>query len=93
MAPIDEQRQQPRRGGDVSLAAWVDEIAGQLGVEVDVDIAELLELAGDVEREMERPAAPLTTFLVGYAAGRGGNGPALVRELTGKIRAILTATP
>lgn len=93
MVPTDEQMQQPRRGGGISLAAWVDEVAAQLGVRVDVDIAELLELAGEVEREMERPAAPLTTFLVGYAAARGGNGRAVVHELTGKIRAILTTMP
>lgn len=34
------------------------------------DIDEILNLAGDAARAVMRPAAPLTTFLVGYAAGR-----------------------
>lgn len=34
------------------------------------DIDEVLNLAGDAARAVMRPAAPLTTFLVGYAAGR-----------------------
>ena len=31
----------------------------------------LLDLARDAAHEIERPAAPLTTFLVGVAVGRG----------------------
>ena len=33
------------------------------------DIDNVLNLAGDAARAVMRPAAPLTTFLVGYAAG------------------------
>ena len=31
----------------------------------------MLDLARDAAHEIERPAAPLTTFLVGVAVGRG----------------------
>ena len=34
-------------------------------------IRTLLDLARDAAHEVERPAAPLTTFLVGVAVGRG----------------------
>lgn len=37
------------------------------------DIDEVLNLAGDAARAVMRPAAPLTTFLVGYAAGRAAS--------------------
>ena len=42
--------------------------------EVELDdhaIRTLLDLARDAAHEVERPAAPLTTFLVGVAVGRG----------------------
>ncbi|WP_031273339.1 DUF6457 domain-containing protein, partial [Curtobacterium sp. B8] len=39
-----------------------------------VDISTVLDLARDAAHGVARPAAPLTTFLVGYAAGlRGGS--------------------
>lgn len=37
------------------------------GLEVDID--EVLALAGEAAHAVVRPAAPLTTFIVGYAAG------------------------
>lgn len=37
-----------------------------------VDISALLDLARDAAHEVARPSAPLTTFLVGLAAGRAG---------------------
>lgn len=36
----------------------------------------VLDLARDAAHAVERPAAPLTTFLVGYAAARRGGTPA-----------------
>ncbi|OOB89486.1 hypothetical protein B0T42_17110 [Rathayibacter sp. VKM Ac-2630] len=43
----------------------------------------LLALAGDAAHGIVRPAAPLTTFLAGYAAGlRGGGAEALTAALT-----------
>jgi hypothetical protein len=58
------------------LADWIDELAQALGVdasELDRDL--LLDVARDAAHNVARPAAPLTTFLVGYAAGlRGGTG-------------------
>lgn len=39
------------------------------GVDTGVDIAAVLALAGTVAHSVMRPAAPLTTFIVGYAAG------------------------
>lgn len=36
---------------------------------LDVDIDEVLALAGEAAHTVVRPAAPLTTFIVGFAAG------------------------
>lgn len=51
------------------------------------DIDEVLNLAGDAARAVMRPAAPLTTFLVGYAAGRaagaGADPASAITQATG----------
>jgi len=56
----------------MSLREWSQELAEALGVDVDVEIDAILDLARDAAHQVERPAAPLTTFIVGYAAGRRG---------------------
>lgn len=56
-----------------TLAAWVAELAQALEVDaaaLDRDL--VLDVARDAAHGVARPAAPLTTFLVGYAAGRRG---------------------
>lgn len=61
------------------LDAWVAELAAELGLDpalVDRDL--VLDLARDAAHGIARPAAPITTFLVGLAAGlRGGDADAI----------------
>jgi hypothetical protein len=61
------------------LDGWVAELAAALDVDagaVDRDL--LLDVARDAAHHVARPAAPLTTFLVGLAAGlRGGGAEAI----------------
>ena len=59
---------------------WIAEVVTALGVDpaaVDRDL--VLDLARDAAHGVARPAAPLTTFLVGLAAGRTGGDAAAVR--------------
>ncbi|SDY49696.1 Molybdopterin-guanine dinucleotide biosynthesis protein A [Herbiconiux ginsengi] len=54
----------------VVLDRWVARLAAGLGLDgLEVDIEEVLGLAGVAAHAVRRPAAPLTTFVVGYAAG------------------------
>lgn len=55
------------------LEQWASELASALGLAavMRVDVDAILALAGDAARAIVRPAAPLTTFIVGFAAGRG----------------------
>ncbi len=58
----------------MSLTSWADQLAAALGVELEIDADAILDLARDAAHSVERPAAPLAAFLVGYAAGvRGGS--------------------
>lgn len=71
-----------------TLEAWVEKLTAALDLtDVPFEIDAVLDLAGDAARSVVRPAAPVTTFLVGYAAGRAagaGEDPAqALREATG----------
>jgi hypothetical protein len=73
------------------LASWVAELCAALEVDPEaLDRDVVLDLARDAAHNVARPAAPLTTFLVGYAAGRRGGGPDAVRE-TAAIASRLAA--
>lgn len=56
-----------------TLDDWVAALADALGLDLeDVDTQALLDVARDAAHSVVRPAAPLATFLVGYAAGKRG---------------------
>ncbi|MET9465582.1 NTP transferase domain-containing protein [Streptomyces sp. NPDC006544] len=52
------------------LEQWITAAKTELGIDLAVDTKTLLDLARDAAHGVARPAAPLTTFLVGYAAAR-----------------------
>jgi hypothetical protein len=63
------------------LDAWVDELAAALGVDPGaIDRNLLLDVARDAAHGVARPAAPLTTFLVGLAAGQRGGDASAIRD-------------
>lgn len=64
----------------MSLDAWTRELARALDVDLDVDVPALLDVARDAAHHVERPAAPVTAFLVGYAAATRGGGRPAVRD-------------
>jgi hypothetical protein len=67
-------------GGGTVLKQWTEALAAELGVALEVDERLLLEVARDAAHSVARPAAPLTTFLVGYAAAlSGGDAEAVAR--------------
>ncbi|MFC4495695.1 DUF6457 domain-containing protein [Streptomyces ovatisporus] len=72
------------RERDAVLDEWMTAAKAELGVELDVDTAMLLDLARDAAHGVARPAAPLTTFLVGYAAAAQGGSPQDVAEASRK---------
>ncbi|MGW7485406.1 DUF6457 domain-containing protein [Streptomyces sp. NPDC054786] len=81
---ISAARARIREHGNV-LDEWITAVKADLGIELDVDTAALLDLARDAAHGVARPAAPLTTFLIGYAAGQQGRD---VKELTARATAL-----
>lgn len=85
---ISAARARIREHGNV-LDEWITAVKDELGIELDVDTGVLLDLARDAAHGVARPAAPLTTFLVGYAAAQAGSGgPAAVAEAARKAAAL-----
>ena len=63
----------------MTLDEWVRDLSDALGVDASgTDVPLLLDVARDAAHGIARPAAPLTTFLVGLAAGQRGGGAAAV---------------
>jgi hypothetical protein len=65
----------------VNLHDWIDELCDALDVEIDLDEALVLDVAKDAAHNVERPAAPVTTFLLGYAAARSQANPEELERL------------
>ncbi|MEU1849390.1 NTP transferase domain-containing protein [Streptomyces sp. NPDC019990] len=84
---IATARARIREHGHV-LDEWISAVKDELGIDLDVDTRGLLDLARDAAHGVARPAAPLTTFLVGYAAARAGGGPEAVAEASRKAAAL-----
>jgi hypothetical protein len=53
----------------VNLHDWIDELCDTLDIETEVDEALILDLAKVTADNVVRKAAPITTYLLGYAAG------------------------
>lgn len=60
-------------GRDAGMDAWIDEVRRELGLADEVDVALVLDLARDAAHGVQRPAAPVTTYLLGLAVARGAD--------------------
>jgi hypothetical protein len=77
----------------MTLQEWTDEVQAALGTDTEVDVDLVLDLARDAAHAVARPAAPLTTFLLGYVAARRGGTPGDVREVADVIRGLCAQQP
>ena len=72
------------------LADWVTDLCNALGLDpalLDRDL--ILDLAREAAHGVARPAAPLSAFLVGLAAGRRGGDPAAIAEAAAAARQLI----
>jgi hypothetical protein len=75
------------------LDEWTALLKQELGLSgrLEVDVRGILDLARVAAHQVDRPAAPLTTFLVGYAAGLQDGGADAVRELSARVISLAEA--
>lgn len=66
------------------MQEWVDAVREALGVDVPLDIDAILDVARDAAHGVDRPAAPVTTYLLG-AAVAGGAEPAQAAAVIGEL--------
>ena len=63
---------------------WIDAVRLDLGTSGELDVDAVLDVARDVAHNVQRPAAPVTTYLLGLAVGSG----IPLHEAAGKIREL-----
>lgn len=71
-----------------TMYEWLSQAQAELGMELEVDYTELLDLTRVIAHNVARPAAPLTAFLVGYAAAQAGSGPDAVSAASQRLSAL-----
>lgn len=72
----------------MNLHDWIDELADVLDVELEVDEALVLDLARVSAHQVEKKSAPITTFLLGYAAATHDADPERVEQLAARAQAL-----
>lgn len=76
-----------------TLEDWTAAVVAELDLAGAVDGGTrdlVLDLARDVAHGVARPAAPLTAFLVGLAAGRADDPVAAAQALAARVTALAT---
>lgn len=72
-----------------ALDAWAEALRGLFGLRTeDIPTSLILDLARDVAVGVARPAAPLSAFVAGLAAGRAGGTPDQVRRSVAEITSL-----
>ena len=72
----------------MNLHDWIDELCDALDVDTEVDEALVLDLARTAAHDVTKVAAPITTYLLGYAAGEQGAGPDDIERLAARAQAL-----
>jgi len=69
----------------VNFTDFVAELKQALGLDIDVDNRLVLDVAREAAHLVERPAAPISTFLLGYAAAQAGGSREDVQRLAERV--------
>jgi hypothetical protein len=80
------------------IQEWVGQVVRRLGLDLaEADqralVTTVLDLTADVAHGVSRPAAPVTAFLVGLAAGRAADPGAAVADNVAAVRDLAALWP
>jgi len=71
------------------MKPWINAVSTELNLPADVDVDLILDVARVAAHSIERPAAPVTTFLLGMAVAGGMD----LSEAAAKIQALAQTWP
>lgn len=75
-----------------TMSEWTAAVCRELGLDEATDAEGatrlVLDVTGDVARGVARPAAPVTAFLIGLAAGRADDPVVAARDYAEKISGL-----
>jgi len=69
----------------VNLHDWIDELMDVLDLDAEIDEGLILEVARQAAHRVVRPAAPISTYLLGYAAALAGGGVTETEALAARV--------
>ena len=72
----------------MNLHDWIDELSDVLDVDTEVDEGLVLDLARVAAHNVARPAAPITAYLLGFAAGTQAADPEEIETLAAKVQVL-----
>lgn len=67
---------------------WITALKSEFDLDLDVDVHEMLDVTKAAAQNVARPAAPVTAFLVGYAAAQAGGGADAVSDVCRRTTAL-----
>jgi hypothetical protein len=67
---------------------WIQELRQELGIDAEVDVDRLLDVARAAAHKVERKAAPITTYLMGLAIGMAG--PASFDRVAASVEKLIS---
>ena len=76
--------------GRVELQEWTTQLATALGLEDVIDEGLVLDVAREAAHNVVRPAAPISAYLLGYAAAKADASPEEVERLAATIVDLAT---
>ncbi len=65
------------------MQEWIDAVCAELEITADVDVTSVLDVARDAAHNVERPAAPVSTYLMGIAVANGADAAAVAAKIAG----------
>ncbi|MHB8186497.1 MAG: DUF6457 domain-containing protein [Dermatophilaceae bacterium] len=71
------------------MQSWIDAVCAELNLPTDVNVDVILDVARVTAHNIERPAAPVSTFLLGMLVAGGMD----VNEAAAKIQDLAATWP